>query len=69
MNSISAILTPYHILVFWIIDLILIGTALFVILKTEKGLIKTSWILLTIFLPIIGPVIYLIIHSSKNKRV
>ena len=47
--------------------LIFLLTMLYLIGKHEKGLIYFLWFLVIIFLPVIGPIAYLLKHFSKTN--
>lgn len=71
MNSIPLMIGPFEIITTLAIVISLFFSSLFLISKYEKGKTYFIWLLLIIFLPIIGSLCYLIKHLMNlpnNKR-
>ncbi len=67
MINLPLLIGPYHIITFVSVLLLLLLTSLYFIGKHEKGLIYFLWLIVIVFLPVIGPVAYLLKHLSRPK--
>jgi hypothetical protein len=71
MNSIPLMIGPFEIITTLTIILSLFFSSLFLVSKYEKGNTYFIWLLLIIFLPILGSLCYLVKHLTNlpnNKR-
>jgi len=61
------IIHPSDIIIGAIIYLIITATALYLILKNEKSYFIFLWILLSLFLPVIGSLLYIVKFFLQKK--
>ncbi|WP_411766339.1 PLDc N-terminal domain-containing protein [Winogradskyella sp. A3E31] len=60
---------PYHIIAFVVLSLISFITSFILISKNENGIKFLVWAALILFMPIVGPLCYLINHFLyKNQK-
>ena len=72
MNSIPLMIGPFEIITTLTVVLSLFFSSLFLVSKNEKGKTYFIWLLLIIFLPILGSLCYLIKHLTNlpsNKTI
>jgi uncharacterized membrane protein len=68
MTNLPLLIGPYQIIAIVSVILLLFFTALFLIGKHEKGLIYFIWLIVLIFLPVIGPIAYLLKYFAGSNR-
>jgi membrane protein implicated in regulation of membrane protease activity len=62
------IITPNNIIVGLVIYLVLVGSALYFVLKNEVKFVMFLWIALVLMLPFLGALIYLVKYFIGKKR-
>jgi len=65
----SGIISPIGVLFLAAIYLTLVITSLYLILKNEDGYIKLFWIVLVLFIPFVGSIVYLGNHLISKNRI
>lgn len=64
--NLPLIIGPYHILGIAGSFLLLLLISLYLIGKQEKGLIYFLWLLVIVFMPVIGPLAYLLKYVTNS---
>lgn len=68
MNMFLGIISPFEVTIFFILYALVALTSLYFILRNEKSLFIFFWIVLVLFAPIIGAIIYLCKHFFNRKK-
>lgn len=61
------VLTPYHIILFSVLFLIVFFYSIILILKNEKKIRIPIWILITLIFPFVGSIIYIFKYFIGRK--
>jgi hypothetical protein len=64
----GGIVGPFGVLILIILLISLLITSIYYIIKTEKDPYRIIWILVVLFLPFIGSIIYLASYSIKKNN-